>query len=273
MKMAKAKLAIPESVLKQPRHRSPNYPAIDLEKAVDKVLSLYKSAKTHFVPVAVAQDKWGYKPLSSVADQAVAALKAFGLIDVEGEGKNRQLRVSEAARRIMLGSPDRATLLAQAALSPPIHKAVWEKYGEIGLPENDVLRSYLVFDLKFNEASVDSFMAEFRHSLSYANVASDDKMPADEQEYEFVPQEGFNVTVQPQANAQHPNMVPAKPGYSDFPLYFPNNRKGILQVPGFTSKQDYALLKQQVDHIMGLMKAISGLWGDESSAEEDTFKS
>jgi len=57
--------------------------------------------------------------------------------------------------------------------------------------------------------------------------------------------------------------------FSEFPLYFPNSRKGVLQIPPFTSKQDYALLKQQMDHIMNLMKAISGLWDTDKPAEQE----
>jgi hypothetical protein len=270
--MAKPKLKVPEAVLKQPRHRSPNYPAIDLEKAVDKTDTLYRSAKTHFVPVVVAQEKWGYKPLSSVADQAVAALRAFGLIDVEGEGKSRQLRVSEAARRIILRSPERDVLLAQAALSPAVHKTVWQKYGEIGLPEDDVLRSYLVFDLKFNEASVDSFIAEFRNTLDYAKVTEGDTItPEDEDgmDYEFVRQEGFKALVNPQPQTRSAPAAPQVGEFSEFPLYFPNSRKGVLQLPTFTSKQDYTLLKQQMDHILDLMKAVSGLWDDIPQEEKE----
>ena len=266
--MLKPKPKLNAPALKPTRHRSPNFPAIDLEKAVERAVALHKSAKTHFVPVGVAHELWGYKALGSIADQAVAALKAFGLVEIEGEGDKRQLRVTDAARRIILGSPDRDALLKQAALSPSIHKTLWLKYGEIGLPDDDVLRPYLLIDLKFNEGSVDSFIAEFRHTLSYAKVTTDDKMTDEEDEYELVPQEGFNVTMNPKPEPQSTPMRPAAAGYSEFPLYFPNSRKGVLQIPGFTSKQDYTLLKQQVDHIMGLMKAISGLWEAEEPTED-----
>src|SRR5258705_12421046 len=111
--MAKSKTDTAPPPPKQLRHRSPNYPAIDLGKAVERVGELYKSAKTHFVPVSVAHERWEYKALGSVGDQAVAALKSFGLVDIEGAGDKRQLRVSEAARRILLGSPDRESLLKQ----------------------------------------------------------------------------------------------------------------------------------------------------------------
>lgn len=274
--MAKQKtLTVPDAVLKQPRHRSPNYPAIDLGKAVERAGELYKSAKTHYVPVGVAQERWEYKPLGSVGDQAVAALKAFGLIDIEGTADKRQLRVSETARRILLGSPDRDSLLKQAALSPAIHKTIWQKYGVIGLPDNDVLRPYLLIDLKFNEGSVDGFIAEFRATLAFAEITSDDTIQSGDTEtedFEFEPQEGFNVTAQPLIDPKTPPIQPPKSGYSEFPLYFPNNRKGVLQIPAFASKQDYALLKRQMDHIMELMKAISGLWDIEQPESDEAAK-
>jgi hypothetical protein len=270
--MAKEAKAVASRSRKQPRHRSPNYPAIDLEKGIDRVTSLYKSAKTHFIPVSVAQEGWGYKALSSVADQAVAALKAFGLVEIQGEGSKRELRVSENARRIILNSPDRQELLRQAALSPAVHKTVWEKYGDIGLPADDILRSYLVFDLKFNEASVDSFIVEFRHSLAYAKVTTDDRIVEVEEEdddYELVRQEGFSAVVNPQPLSKSAPAGPQVSGFSEFPLLFPNSRRGVLQIPPFTSKQDYTVLKQQMDHILNLMKTISGLWENEESTPDE----
>jgi hypothetical protein len=261
-----------KATIKQSRQRSPNYPAIDLEKALERAEVLYKNAKTHYVSVGLAQAAWGYKALSSIADQAVAALRSFGLVEVEGEGAKREIRVSDMARRIILNSPERGLFLQHAALSPPIHKALWDKYGEIGLPADHILRSHLVFDLKFNEGSVDTFIAEFRATLAFAKITSDDTIQSaegDPDDLEFEPQEGFNVTVQPPIDPKMPPIQPPKPGYSEFPLYFPNSRKGVLQIPAFTSKQDYTLLKRQMDHVMELMKAISGLWDSEQSESDE----
>lgn len=80
------------------------------------------------------------------------------------------------------------------------------------------------------------------------------------------------MTVQPQITEKNPQTQPPKPGYSEFPLYFPNSRKGVLQIPGFTSKQDYAVLKNQMDHIMELMKTISGLWDTEQPESDNPAK-
>ena len=103
------------SDLKRTKHRSPNYPAISLEKAVARAKSLYDQAKAHAVPVAAVHELWGFKALSGAGNQNVAALKAYGLIEVEGEGDKRLVRISDTGRRILLGANDRDNLLKQAA--------------------------------------------------------------------------------------------------------------------------------------------------------------
>jgi len=97
---SRVKAAIKEA--KKNRTRSPNYPVLNLEKAIEKIHQLHGKCQTHPCGVGFAQDLWGYKKFSSVGDQCVAALKSFGLIEVTGAGDSRQLRVSEVGRRIVL---------------------------------------------------------------------------------------------------------------------------------------------------------------------------
>src|SRR4051794_7549882 len=90
------------------KHRSPNYPLFSLEKAVERAKQLYDKDKTHKVPVGVVHERWGYKKHSAAADQAVAAVKAYGLVTIDGTGSARQVAVTDHARKIILGAPDRA---------------------------------------------------------------------------------------------------------------------------------------------------------------------
>src|ERR1700730_12502522 len=111
-----------------PRHRSPNYPLFELEKAVERTKQLYGSYKMYKAPIAILGERWGYKALSAALKQAVAAVKAYGLISVEGEGPARQIGVTERGRWIVLNAPDRDQLLKKAALGPSLFKALWDKY-------------------------------------------------------------------------------------------------------------------------------------------------
>src|SRR5688572_19657974 len=91
--------------VKKSKHRSPNYPAIGLEKAIERADEVKKAAGRNAMPVTVAHSTWGYK--KGAGDQIVAALRAFGFVDVTGEGDKRQMKLTESAWRIIGNAPDR----------------------------------------------------------------------------------------------------------------------------------------------------------------------
>jgi hypothetical protein len=165
--------------VKKPRQRSPNYPAIGLEKALERLQPIREQAGRHSMPVTVAFEVWNYK--SAAGDQTVAALKAFGLIEVQGAKDKREVRLTEAAWRILGHAPDREELLKVAALKPEIHKKLWEKYG--GPPPADsILKNYLVWESGFNASFVGSFIAQYRATLAYANITASDSLRSEDSE-------------------------------------------------------------------------------------------
>ena len=96
-----------DSDVKQTRHRSPNHPLISLRKAVGRASDLYWKYKRHEVPVATAHTTWEYKEHSGVANQCVAALKSYGLLEVSGKAKDRKVKVTDRAERVTRKAPDR----------------------------------------------------------------------------------------------------------------------------------------------------------------------
>lgn len=179
-----------EDGIKRTRHRSPNYPMIGLRKAVERAGQLHAKYKRANVPIHLVQSEWGYKPYSSVGNQCVAAVKSYGLVDVEGDGKARKVRVSDAAYRILGKSPDCQDLLQKAALGPPIYAELWQKYEGEDFPDDSLIKHYLVWDREegtFNQDAVDGFIENFRDSLRYAGLLSADIM-----EGEAAPEKGGN---------------------------------------------------------------------------------
>jgi hypothetical protein len=161
---------------KKSKHRSPNYPVIGLRKGIERAESLYKEYKRHWVPVGVAQEKWSYKKFSGVGEQIIAAMRAFGLIDVQGIGQQRQIRLSDVAYKIVENHEDKASLMKHSALGPPLHAELWKKYSSEGLPPDEVIRHYLKFERNFNPESVDSFIAQFKDTVAFAKLYSSVKM-------------------------------------------------------------------------------------------------
>ncbi len=159
---------------KRNRTRSPSYPYLDLPGALEKAAALWQAEGKHATSVSVAMQHWGYKEESSTGYSCVAALKKFGLVDHEGMGETRQMRLSELALRILLDadpqSAERRAALREAALGPRVHAELWERYGN-DLPSDQSLKRFLVLERSFNEASVDELLAEYKATMAYAGLA------------------------------------------------------------------------------------------------------
>jgi hypothetical protein len=251
---------------KTKRPRSPNFPFINLERAIDQARAIYGADRRRDLPLAVACQRWGYKLGGSQSDQTVGALKAFGLIEVTGVGDGRNIRISDASYRILVGALDADKYLQEAALSPAIYRELWNKYKDDGIPENDVLRHYLLFErenVKFNTESVDIFIARFRETISFAKLDSSDKIRETEEgkQQENLTPEGEEAKVNPaqpviEVNKPKPPPPPAS-GQKDFPLYLSNSKRAVLYIPDTITAKDYELLKRQIENHLAVIEATS----------------
>lgn len=241
---------------KNKRQRSPNYPSMSLEKAIERAKEIYDAEKRHDVPIRVAFSHWGFQASSSGGNQCVAALRAYGLINVKGNGDDREISVSDSGYRIILNAPDRTDLIKQAALLPPIHGEIWKKYQQDGLPTDENLRHYLTFDKNFNPDSVDSFIAQLRATFGYGGLTAGaihvnvaDSM----QTKDGGSQVSTNINTGMDFVRTAANVV----GKKDFPIYLTENKTAILSIPAPLTEDDFRLLKDQIDHSLGVLKATS----------------
>lgn len=156
------------------KHRSPNYPAISLQRAIALADAIHSRDRMAKIPIAVAHDRLKVKRHSGLGNQLIAAMKAYGLLKVDGTGEKREVQLTERAHRIVLKASDRGEMIQKAALEPAINKKLWGKYGPTGLPQNDVLREYLIWDLKFNPDTVASFIKDFSDTVRFAKLADED---------------------------------------------------------------------------------------------------
>lgn len=153
--------------------RSPAYPAIDLPEALQKAEVIRKAEGKNATHVDTALQHWGYKAKSGGGMAALSALIKFGLLEDEGKGDERRVRLTQLALRILLDdlaeSPERLKAVREAALLPAIHKELWEKY-QGALPSDQTIRFYLRHDRVFQDDAADSCIQEFRSSLAYARL-------------------------------------------------------------------------------------------------------
>lgn len=156
---------------KRPKGRSPSYPALDLKTAIDRARRLYEQERHHATPVETAVRHWGYKSLSGPANGALAALKKFGLSLDEGSGATRRVRLTDLAVDI-IANPDqvrREAAIRQAALTPPIHRELWDRWGR-ELPSDENLRWELHRERGFTETGATEFIAEYRATIDFAKL-------------------------------------------------------------------------------------------------------
>lgn len=160
-----------DNIDKKQRHRSPAYPAIDLEQAINRTYQLYNYAKQGAVTVSNVLLDWGFKADSSNGMKVVAALGYFGLIDDTGTGERRKIQLTERARRIVLDredSSERVLAIKEAALAPTIYSDLWGNYGH-DAPDAEI-RTYLIFDKKFNPSAADGIVKDYKASVAYAGI-------------------------------------------------------------------------------------------------------
>lgn len=172
------------AIEKKKRFRSPAYPALDLSKAVERAASLMKTAHHHSVGIPVVLQAWGMDSDAGPVWRYLAALIQYGLVTSSGTGTARKFQVTEPARRIIQDSDPNSTkrkeALRAAALSPTIHKELWEKFGHATDLSDAVLKTYLTLDrveageAPYSDASSADVIQTYRASLGYAGLSKSD---------------------------------------------------------------------------------------------------
>jgi hypothetical protein len=149
--------------------RSPQYPAISLKEAVDKVRQVYDSDYQNLLPRPVVAQHMGYQSLNGKSLGVLAALAKYGLL--EGRGDNT--RVSDLAVTIIAhppGARERVAALREAATKP-------ELFGELegrfpgGKASDQAIRSYLLTQ-KFIPSAADAAIRAYRDTKSFVDGES-----------------------------------------------------------------------------------------------------
>ena len=153
--------------------RSPAYPNLTVQKALERARELYEKEGEYPTPVAMATAAWGYSAKSSGARQTIATLKYYGLIEVTGDGDARKVKVSEVARRIILDGREDQTekkqLIRKVALTPSIHRALNDEYGA-KFPSDGSVIHWLVFEQGYNRSAAAELLAEYKETAKFAGI-------------------------------------------------------------------------------------------------------
>lgn len=243
---------------KRARTRSPAYPSICLEAAIERAQVIYRNENRNAAHVDVIIGHWGYEQGSSNGLRAIAALKQFGLLEEEGKKENRQVRLSRLALDILIphedGDPSQRQAIREAALRPPLHCEIWDKYkGQ--LPSDAALRRYLLIDRNFNDAAVDPFIRQFRETVAFADLPNEDIiMAGEDDEMERKPGWGEKMAGPTQDTSLAKDKTPPKGAGAAWPtdgpyISFPLRGGNVMEIRlrSRVSRKDFERIKTLLD--------------------------
>ena len=234
------------------KDRSPNYPFIPLDVALDRAAQFYAKEKKGAAPLLVAASHWGYSPSSSGFLQTIAALKSYGLMSDEGSGSERTVRLTELALRILLDqrpdSSERAQYMRDAALAPPVMRDIYSKF-ENNLPSEPTLRHFLVFNLSFNNNTA-SRLARiiFRNQRFTGQISSENEEQTEEFEEDKI-QKSEPSEVQP---VQPISAKPTQPSTIKMERIIAPDAEVLIQFSGDPTWDTYDFIEKYVS----LRKAV-----------------
>lgn len=141
------------------RVRSPNYPALSLPEAIERVKEVHRVQQTTSEPREVVIKHMGYSSLNGRSLKAISALIKYGFLESSGDNS---LRVSKRALAILFPDPEtpraKNQALLDAAHSPALFAAIFERWKN--RPSEVSLQSYLAHQ-GFNTNSVEHVTRAF----------------------------------------------------------------------------------------------------------------
>lgn len=206
--MAEATDKTPPAASKPKQGRSPAYPAIPVQDAIQQAKALYDSQGKYPAPMALAFTAWGYSAKSSGGRDIRAALKYFGLITVEGDGDSGKVKLTDDALRILLDEREDQTekkaIIRRVALNPAVHKKLLAEFPD-GIVSDAAVEHFLVFGEDFNKSAAGAVVAEFKQTAAFAGlykpdttvVKQDSEEEADEEPPEVPGETGGKVDQKP----------------------------------------------------------------------------
>jgi len=141
------------------RVRSPNYPALSLPEAIERVKDVHRVQQTTPEPREVVLQHMGYSGVNGRSLKAISALIKYGFLESTGDGN---LRVSKRAIAILYPDPDnpkaKSQALLDAAHAPALFASIFNRWKS--RPSDASLQSYLAHQ-GFNTNSVEQVAQAF----------------------------------------------------------------------------------------------------------------
>lgn len=152
------------------RDRSPSFPFIPLETAVERLVAFEEYHKrSPALPTRVGP-AWGMKANSSQAQQTLAALKAFGFLEARPGADGRSIAVSDDGRTYLRAQQDaiKQDVLRQAALKPKQIGLYWKDWGA-DRPSDPACLDTLVLKGGFSQDGAEKFLRVYDATIAFTD--------------------------------------------------------------------------------------------------------
>jgi hypothetical protein len=159
------------------RLRSPNFPGLSLEEAVESAREIFDKSRHAEIPREVVAKDLGYSGLTGRSIIILGALNQFGLVENTSKGN---MKVSQLAADILHGYPESARLeaLYKAGREPSLFKAIFEKFDN-HIPSDNAVRSFLI-QSGFTNDGAEKALKTFTETNRFLEVKGAYKVAGDE---------------------------------------------------------------------------------------------
>lgn len=267
---------------KKKRVRSPAYPYLDLESAIEKARIIYAVAAHYDVSDHLIFQGWEVSPTSSKAPRTLSALCDYGLLqlvnDEKSDGKERRFKLTSWALEIIRDkrpiSPERDQLLQKAALTPALYSELWDKY-ESNIPSDEFLEHELIAVRNYNEKAVPKISRDFKNTMIFAKLIEPTQEPtlnsdqSNDSETHTVAEPAEEDSPRSSTGSAPEKTSPISSDSSMFTLSLPlSSGTGTLSVPQPLTPEDFSRLKILLSKIEVLEPFFLPPSGESSSAED-----
>lgn len=149
--------------------RSPAYPGVSINQAIDMVVKIYAENRTNPVDRDAAARDMGFAGMTGSSSKALADLAHYGLIEKAGKGA---IRVTQRAVDILYpASPgDQAEAFEAAAFAPALFGELRAQFPD-GIPSENNLRSYLM-RMGFATSAIPYVLSSYRETCRVVQEAA-----------------------------------------------------------------------------------------------------
>lgn len=231
--------------------RSPEYPAISLGEAIDRVKAIYDKDYQNPLPKKVIAEHMGYKSLSGASLPILSALSKYGLL----EGRGDETRVSDLAVALIAhppGTPERMEALKRASVLPELFDELDKKFPH-GKASDQVIRSYLLTK-KFIPTAADAAIRAYRDTKELVEEESEDYSSDQGDFTPFGRGEGMQTQVgEPRRSAPARALEPAPAGNLPVRVVMSGNR---LEIQASVDLEGLKKLQTMLTKYQGILEMM-----------------